>query len=143
MGLSVHEARAPALLNYVPRHFLLVFRRNIKYPLSTNGNNIKVRSVSEVVGVGEEGFVEILVGGKFMKFVIRGRQFDLSREDIEASLKDIEPEGRSKYQVMINGKAYPIKQVLSRATCLAPIGFTSQDAYRILSRLGYEIKQST
>lgn len=77
-----------------------------------------------------------------MEFVIRGQRFNLSREEIEKRLKDVEPRGNSKYRVVIHGRKYPIKQVISQATGLPSIAFTTQDAYRLLSRLGFEIKQN-
>ncbi|MCR4403354.1 MAG: hypothetical protein NUW12_11385 [Firmicutes bacterium] len=76
-----------------------------------------------------------------MQFVIRGTVFNLSMADVEEKLEYVEPEGKSKYLVRVNGKAYPIKQVISQVTGLPPIGFTSQDAYRILSRLGFRVEQ--
>jgi len=78
-----------------------------------------------------------------MEFILRGKAFEINAMDIEAKLKDVEPEDRSKYLVQVNGKFYPIKQVISRVTGLPPIGFTSQDAFRILSRLGFRIEHKT
>lgn len=75
-----------------------------------------------------------------MKFTIRGKTFELTKEIIEEKMKGVKPEGKSKYVVTVNNNVYPIKQVISSTTGLPHIGFNTQDAYRILSRLGFEVK---
>jgi len=77
-------------------------------------------------------------------FTIRGKQFDIKRDDVINAVKNVEPEpltGRRKYYVEINGRRYPIKQVVSLVTGLPPIAFTAMDAYRILIKLGFEVKE--
>jgi len=77
-------------------------------------------------------------------FTIRGKQFDIERDDVINAVKNVEPEpltGRRKYYVEISGRRYPIKQVVSLVTGLPPIAFTAMDAYRILTKLGFEVKE--
>ncbi len=77
-------------------------------------------------------------------FTIRGRTYDISKEDVESVLESIEPEpfkGRAKYYIEYNGKKYPIKQVIASVTGLPRVGFTAMDAYRILIKLGFEVKE--
>ena len=77
-------------------------------------------------------------------FTIRGKQFNIEREDVINAVRNVEPEpltGRRKYYVEINGKKYPIKQVIGSVTGLPPIAFTAMDAYRILTKLGFEVKE--
>jgi len=76
-----------------------------------------------------------------MKGRLRGRDFDLSREEVEKGMRGVEPEPIRKYYVEINGRRYPIKQVIAVCLGLDPIRFTSADAYRILSGLGFEIRR--
>jgi len=77
-----------------------------------------------------------------VKFTLRGKVYDVTREDVINAVKNIEPEpivGRRKYVVKIGGKLYPIKQVVSLLLDLPRIAFSAGDAYRILTKLGFEI----
>lgn len=79
-----------------------------------------------------------------MVFTIRGRTFNVSREDIERILENLDPEplrGRAKYYIEYKGKMYPIKQVISAVTGLPRVAFTAMHAYRILTALGFEVKE--
>jgi len=77
-------------------------------------------------------------------FTIRGRTFNISREDVERVLEKLDPEplrGRAKYYIDYRGKRYPIKQVISAVTGLPRVAFTAMHAYRVLSELGFEVKE--
>jgi len=77
-------------------------------------------------------------------FAIRGKQFNIEKDDIINAVKDVEPEpltGKRKYYVEINGKRHPIKQVISLVIELPRIAFTAMDTYRILTKLGFEVKE--
>jgi len=77
-------------------------------------------------------------------FTIRGRTFNISREDVERVLEKLDPEplrGRAKYYIEYRGKRYPIKQVISAVTGLPRVAFTAMHAYRILTALGFEVKE--
>jgi hypothetical protein len=79
-------------------------------------------------------------------FTIRGRTFNISREDVERVLEKLDPEplrGRAKYYIEYRGRRYPIKQVVSAVTGLPRVAFTAMHAYRILTALGFEVKEST
>lgn len=79
-----------------------------------------------------------------MAFTIRGRTFNISREDVERVLEKLDPEplrGRAKYYIDYRGKRYPIKQVISAVTGLPRVAFTAMHAYRVLSALGFEVKE--
>jgi hypothetical protein len=76
-------------------------------------------------------------------FTIRGRTFNISREDVERVLEKLDPEplrGRAKYYIDYRGKRYPIKQVISAVTGLPRVAFTAMHAYRVLSALGFEVR---
>mgnify|MGYP000232784840 CR=1 FL=1 len=75
-----------------------------------------------------------------MRFTIRGRNYELSREEVVERVRNVEPKAIRKYYVEINGRKYPIKQVVAECLDLNPIEFTTACAYRILSGLGFEIK---
>jgi hypothetical protein len=72
-------------------------------------------------------------------FELRGKRFELSRSDVEDRLKHVEPKAVTKYQVRINGKGYPPKQALAAAIGKPVANFTTMDATRILSKLGFEV----
>ena len=80
-----------------------------------------------------------------MRIILRGKAYDITGQDIEAKLRAIPPEieGKVKYFVEIGGKQFPVKQVLSRVLNVPKAGFTSQDAYGILQRLGFEITEKS
>jgi hypothetical protein len=76
-----------------------------------------------------------------LKFTIGGHAIQLSKEDVERALDGVNPESIKKYWIVISGKEFPIKQALSVAAKIPPAAFISTDAYRVLSRLGFEVKQ--
>ena len=79
-----------------------------------------------------------------MDFQIRGAWYGITPEDVITATRDARPsavDGRNKYFVALHGRQYPIKQVVQLVTGLASPVFTAQYAYRILSRLGFEISE--
>jgi hypothetical protein len=61
---------------------------------------------------------------------------------IQTRLLDPEPfKGKAKYYVEFRERRYPIKQVLSAATGLPKVSFTTMHAYRVLRELGFEVKE--
>jgi len=77
-------------------------------------------------------------------FQIRGASYAIEPEDIMSATRRVQPnatDGRNKYFVALHGQQYPIKQVIQLVTGLASPVFTAQYAYRILSRLGFEISE--
>ena len=44
-----------------------------------------------------------------------------------------------QFNASINGKQYPIKQVIRVVLRIPLMAFTSMDAYRLLNKLGFEI----
>ena len=77
-------------------------------------------------------------------FTIRGEKFVITRNDVERVLENLDPEplrGRAKYYIEYKGRAYPIKQVVSAVTGLPRVAFTAMHAYRILTALGFEVKE--
>ncbi len=81
-----------------------------------------------------------------MNFQIGGTRYAITREEVIAATRDVRPnpaDARHKYFVTLHGQQHPIKQVIELVTGLAPSEFTAgtQYAYRILSRLGFEISE--
>jgi 5-methylcytosine-specific restriction protein B len=72
-------------------------------------------------------------------FTIGGQEFSLSREDVERKLKGQEPEEVRKVFVEVSGKKFPVKQALVASAGLMRSGFTTQDAIRVLRKLGFKL----
>ena len=79
-----------------------------------------------------------------MNFVVRGTALSITAADVHRATRDVEPgptDARNRYFVTLHGKQHAIKAVLRLVTGLPSLGFTAQDAHRILSRLGFEISE--
>jgi len=76
-----------------------------------------------------------------MRFILKGKAYDIDKREIEARMIGVAPEAARKYYVTVNGKEYPPKQVLSQTLGLIRVEFTTMDAASILRRLGFELKQ--
>ena len=77
-----------------------------------------------------------------MNFQIRGKGYQLAREDVINATRDSTPEiadSRHKYFVKLHNRQYPIKQVFRLVTGLTSAEFTSHDAHRILTALNFDI----
>jgi geranylgeranyl pyrophosphate synthase len=79
-----------------------------------------------------------------MIFRIRGKEYDIAEKNIKEVLEKLEPEplkGRAKYYIEYKEKRYRIKQVIAAVTGLPRVEFTTRAAYRILTKLGFEVKE--
>jgi hypothetical protein len=74
-----------------------------------------------------------------VKFTLRGKTFELRKDDFLAAAKGMSPSRIQKYSVVVSGKSFPIRQLVAAATAVPAIEITSQDAYRILQKFGFEI----
>jgi hypothetical protein len=75
-----------------------------------------------------------------LSFTVGGKRVTLTKKEAEASVKNLTPDAIKKYSVRIGDRDFPIKQVLSAATGMPGAAFISTDAYRILTRLGFDVK---
>jgi len=76
-------------------------------------------------------------------FTISGKKVTLTRHAIEEAVQNVAPGPINKYSVSISGIRYPIKQVVSLVSGQPPAAFIATDAYRILTRLGFEVQSET
>ena len=76
-----------------------------------------------------------------MRFILKGKVYNLTREEVEAKMEKIEPELARTYIIIVNGKEYPPKQVLAETLGLGRVEFTTMDATNILRRLGFRLEQ--
>jgi hypothetical protein len=70
-------------------------------------------------------------------FTIAGEPFALERDDVERATEGVLPDPIHEHYVVIGGRRFPPKQVLSEATGLDRADFTTHQARRILKRLGF------
>jgi hypothetical protein len=68
---------------------------------------------------------------------IMGRAFDLDPQRVERALEGELPEPIHEHFVVISGRRWPPKQVLSLVTGLDRADFTTHQARRALTRLGF------
>jgi hypothetical protein len=79
----------------------------------------------------------ILIGDGMPTMTVSGHQYDLDAPSVEASLQGALPEPIHEYFVVINGRRWPPKQVLALVTGLDRADFTTHQARRALTRLGF------
>jgi len=70
-------------------------------------------------------------------FRIAGHQVVLDRETVERGLAEVVPEPVREHYVVVLGRRYPPKQVVSVLTGLDRADFTTHQARRVLKRLGF------
>jgi len=74
-----------------------------------------------------------------VKFTLRGRPFEKEKGDVAKAAKGLTPGRVQKYSTVVNGTRFPIRQLVGALTGVPTIEITSQDAYRILQKFGFEI----
>jgi hypothetical protein len=68
---------------------------------------------------------------------VAGHRYDLDSRRVEAALQGALPEPIREHFVVINGRRWPPKQVLAQVTGLDRADFTTHQARRALTRLGF------
>jgi hypothetical protein len=68
---------------------------------------------------------------------IAGNRFDLRHDQVERRMGGLLADPVAKHFVVVNGRRYPPKQVISEVTGLDRADFTTHQARRILMRLGF------
>jgi len=72
-------------------------------------------------------------------FRVGGYDFDLSKEDVQGSLKTLKAQRVQKVYIKAWNKEFPVKQALAKSVPgLIRSGFTTQDAVRVLRGVGFE-----
>lgn len=70
---------------------------------------------------------------------IAGHVFALRSADVERKLRNTLPEPLDDHYVVIGGRRFPPKQVISEVTGLDRADFNTHQARRVLSRLGFTV----
>src|ERR1022692_1867733 len=68
---------------------------------------------------------------------VSGHSYELDRHGVQAALEGVLPEPIHEHFVVINGRRWPPKQVLALVTGLDRADFTTHQARRALTRLGF------
>ncbi|MFF5291910.1 hypothetical protein [Paractinoplanes globisporus] len=68
---------------------------------------------------------------------VGGRDFDLTQQEVEARMMGENPELIQKHMVEVNGQMFPPKQVLAHVTGWDRTTFTTMEAQRVLTRIGF------
>ena len=68
---------------------------------------------------------------------VSGHKYNLDSQRVEAALQGALPEPIREHFVVINGRRWPPKQVLAQVTGLDRADFTTHQARRALTRLGF------
>jgi len=76
-----------------------------------------------------------------MRFILRGKAYNLTKEEVEKRMHGIPSEEIRKYYIVVNGMKYPPKQVVGKLLELGRVEFTTMDATNILRRLGFGLGQ--
>jgi 5-methylcytosine-specific restriction protein B len=78
-----------------------------------------------------------------VEFVVGKRKVELTKEKVVEALKDLQPEplrGRARYYVELDGRKYPVKQVMAAVTGLSKESFSTEQAVKVLRALGFDVK---
>jgi hypothetical protein len=74
---------------------------------------------------------------------VGGRDFNLTKQEVEARMKGEEPELIQKHMVEVNGQMFPPKQVLGHVTGWPRTSFTTMEAQRVLTRIGFDCAEAS
>jgi len=71
-------------------------------------------------------------------FRVGGEEVSLDRSTVERALQGKTPRRVTIHAVEVGGTLWPLKQVLAEATGLDLLAFTTQEARRVLTKLGFQ-----
>ena len=69
--------------------------------------------------------------------IVGGREFEWTREQVKDAMRRVPPEQPRKHVVEIGDKQFPPKQVLAVVTGWERQSYTTLEAQRVLSKLGF------
>ena len=72
-----------------------------------------------------------------LAMTVSGHRYELDSRGVQAALEGVLPEPIHEHFVVINGRRWPPKQVLALVTGLDRADFTTHQARRALTRLGF------
>jgi hypothetical protein len=75
-------------------------------------------------------------------FTVGGERISLTYEQVVRAMKDVVPEPYQKYVMELGDTVYPPKQVFSLVTGRGRQTFTTMEAQRVLTRLGFVCREA-
>jgi len=77
-----------------------------------------------------------------MRSVVGGRELNLTADDVVRSMRSVAPETIHEHFVLIGDIPFPPKQALAQVTGWDRRSFTTLEATRVLSRLGFDCRRA-
>jgi len=77
-----------------------------------------------------------------MKFLVGGREIELTKDEVIEAMVDQEPELVREYFVELPSGWFPPKQIFECVTKWSRATFTSHEAIRVLNRLGFTTRRT-
>jgi hypothetical protein len=74
-------------------------------------------------------------------FTVSGHKIALDKKTVQGKLATIKADPIDLVYVHVNQKDFPVKQAFAEATGLIKSQFTTQDAVRVLGRVGFDAKE--
>lgn len=78
-----------------------------------------------------------------VRFIVGGNELDLTKEEVIQRMRGVQPEPIREHLVDIDGTAFPPKQVFEQVTGFGRRTFTTMEANRVLSRLGFPRRRAS
>lgn len=75
-------------------------------------------------------------------FLLGDNEYEITKEEVDRQAMRLEPgliAGRN-YSVVVGGKVFPIKQLITEIVNMPSGAVTTMDAYTVLTKLGYEVE---
>jgi hypothetical protein len=77
-----------------------------------------------------------------VRFTVGGESFEFDPEDVERAMRGEVPELHQKYIVEVGGTQFPPKQVFAKISGRNRQSFTTMEAQRVLTRLGFVCREA-
>ena len=74
-----------------------------------------------------------------VRITLDGKSYEITREQVILAMHDKEPGTIRTYAVEVEGRRFPVKQVLAEALDISPTAFISTRAQTTLNRLGFRV----
>ena len=75
------------------------------------------------------------------QFTVSGHKIVLDKDTVENKLATMKAQPINLVYVRVGGRKFPVKQAFAEATGLIKSQFTTQDAVRVLDRVGFTAKE--
>lgn len=73
---------------------------------------------------------------------VRGREWGWTKAEVEQAMRDQFPDTIQKHVVEINGTVFPPKQVIERVAGWTRISYTTAEAQRVLTKIGFDCREA-